>query len=793
MIKLLPFLLLLCATMATAQVPAREKIAPVTPFKATLFPLENVRLLPSPFKKAMETDKAYLLRLDPNRLLSGMRESAGLPPKAPRYGGWDSGGSGMVGHYLSAVSQMAQATGDPAVRARVDYTVSEMAACQAAGKGGPYASPYDRDWFKDLASGKVRPQSTTPWYVAHKTFAGLRDAWLLCGNAQAKETLIGMADWCLAVTEKLTDAQWQEMMGLPGTMGEFGGPHEVLADVYAITGDRKYLTRAEKFRHAAVFDPLLHGDQTALNGRHANTEIPKFVGYERIYELTGDKEWHAASVNFWNDVTANRSWANGGNSQWEHFFAPGTAAKAMQEVCGPETCNTYNMLKLTRQLYTEAPSVPYMDYYERALYNHILSSEAPNTGGFVYYTSMRPGHYRVYSKDYDAFWCCVGTGMENHGKYGELIYAHQNNRLYVNLFIPSVLTWKERGLTLTQETRFPEEQKTRFTLTLTHPQQIALSLRCPGWVAPGAFQIKINGKIVKTEARPGAFVNLTRLWKSGDRIEMALPMRLHLESLAGATNYAAYFYGPLLLAGELGTEGLTRADFYGDGGGALAKKALPVNHFPVLVGTPAQALARIKPVPGKPLTFHTQNLAKPADVTLIPFYRLHFQRYALYWHLTDAKAYRRDQNKTDRETVDRHSLEARTLDFVLIGDAASEKAHALVSDHSNQGDAPTADYAHWRDATGSFSYDLKVIPAQSNALACAYWGGDAGRAFDILVDGVRIATQKLTGERPGDYVRVVYPLPQTLTQGKGKVTVQFVAHPGSTAGGVFDCRTIWGQ
>ena len=535
------------------------------PAQAALFPLEDVRLLPGPFRDAQETDRAYLLRLDPDRLLSGMRLAAGLEPKAPTYGGWDSGGSGTVGHYLSACAQMAQATGDPALKKREEYVVSEMDACQKrGGNGGLWSSPWDRDWFADLGRGNVRPEGTTPWYTTHKTLAGLRDAYLVAGNAEARDVLARMADWCLAVTSGLTDAQFQHMLGDPGTMGEFGGPHEVLADVYAITGNRKYLTLAERFKHRVIFDPLARGDASVLTGQHANTEIPKFVGYERLYQLTGDKAYGDAARNFWENVTGQRSWANGGDSQWEHFFAPAETESKMLEVCGPETCNTYNMLKLTQALYTQAPSARYMDYYERALYNHILPSEAPG-GGFVYYTPMRPGHYRVFSRDFDAFWCCVGTGMENHGKYGGMIYAWAPDRLYVNLFIPSVLTDRAHGLTLTQATRFPEEPGTRLALTLTRPRRLTLSLRYPAWAAPGALTVRVNGHAVPVAARPGSFLDITRQWKTGDRLDMALPMRLTTEPLPDSRQYAAFFYGPVLLAGRLGTEGLIPADFHGGG------------------------------------------------------------------------------------------------------------------------------------------------------------------------------------------------------------------------------------
>lgn len=714
--------LLLIAALLGLSVPAgaqaREKVPSVVPTKATLFALEDVRLLPGPFQRAQDTDKAYLLKLNSDSLLAAMRQTAGLAPKAAHYGGWDEGGSGTIGHYLSACAQMAQATGDPALRKRVKYIVSEMAAIQKAnGDGGLYPSQWDKDWFLKLAAGQVNSLNTTPWYTMHKNMAGARDAWLLCGNAQARDVLTRLGDWAIHITAKLTDAQWQQMLGPPGTMGEFGGPHEVLADIYAITGDAKYLRLAERFRHDLIFDPMARGDVSILNGQHANCEIPKFVGYERIYELSGQPVWHTAALNFWNDVTSERTWANGGNSQWEHFFAPTEYGAKVNEICGPETCNTYNMLKLTQELYTVQPSARYMDYYEDALYNHILTSEAPG-GGFVYYTPMRPGHYRVYSRPFDAFWCCVGTGMENHGKYGRLIYAHGGaNRLYVNLFIPSILTWKAAGLTLRQDTTLPNEPRTRLTLTLAKPQKLTLSLRCPAWTAPRAMTVRVNGALVKTAARPGSFVDVTRLWKSGDRLDLGLPMRLTTERLPGDKDYAAFFYGPILLAGPLGTEGLTRADFYGGGPfnapGQLAQKSIPLSRVPVLVGTPAQAVARLAPVPGRPLTFRTRGLGKPGDVTLMPFYALHFQRYAVYWPFLSSTAYAERRRQLAAERAEAATLESRTLDRVLVGAAASETAHGLASDRSRIGPAAVP-FAHWRDAEGWFSYQLAVPPRWSH-------------------------------------------------------------------------------
>lgn len=764
--------------------------------KADLFPLAAVRLDDSPFKEAQQTDRAYLLRLDPDRLLAFDRVNAGLAPKAAHYGGWDNSGASTIGHYLSACSQMAQATGDPVLRKRVDYVVSELAACQKAnGDGGIYGYAWDKKtYFPALRTGKVIVTNTSPWYLIHKTFAGLRDAAVLCGSTEARDVLIKEADWAIDVTSHLTDTQWQEMLGPPDKMGEFGGPHEIFADVYGMTGDRKYLTLAEHFKHDIIFDPLEKNDVSVLNGKHANTEIPKFVGYERIYELTGDPSYHAAAQNFWNNVTSERTWANGGNSQWEHFFAPDDYGKEVEAVSGPETCNTYNMLKLTAALYTRDPKASYLDYYENALYNHILPSEAPG-GGFVYYTPMRPGHYRVFSRDYDAFWCCVGTGMENHGKYGEMIYAHTGkDRLFVNLFIPSTLTWPGTGTTVSQQTTFPEKPSTHLALTLKAPQQMTLSVRYPQWIAPGAMTIKVNGKAVPVTATPGTYADITRVWKQGDVVDVALPMRLRTEALPGDPSYQAFFYGPVLLAGKMGTAGLTPADFHGGGnntniGNQLASKKEPASLTPALLTTPANALSVLQPVKGKPLTFQIAgSVAKPDAVTLVPFYQVFFERYALYWPLMDSATYQANLGKAEAEEKAARNAEAAAIDRVHVGESDSEAAHNLQSDHSAIGGA-AAPLTHWRDASGYFSYTVKVLPDAPVALRTAYWGSDGGRTFDISVDGTTIATQTLSGAKPNEYLYVTYPIPPALTKGKNSVTVRFTPKVGN-AGGLFDLRVL---
>ncbi|RYZ47815.1 MAG: glycosyl hydrolase, partial [Chitinophagaceae bacterium] len=406
------------------------------------------------FKKAQETDKAYILSLHADRLLAPFLREAGLPLLAKSYGNWEATGlDGHIGgHYLSALANMYAATGDKRVGERLTYTIDWLEKCQQKdGDGYVGGIPGGKKMWQAIADGKINAGSFSlndkwvPLYNIHKLFAGLADAYLLTGNSKAKQVLIKLSDWFLRITGNLSDEQLQTIL-----RSEHGGMNEVFADIAEISGDQKYLVLAKRLSHKAILQPLLE-KRDALNGQHANTQIPKVIGYLRIAQMDGDKGWLEGARFFWNTVTKNRTISIGGNSVREHFHPANDFSSMIETREGPETCNTYNMLKLSKLLFASAPSSAYMDYYERAVSNHILSSQHPN-GGFVYFTPIRPQHYRVYSSPQESFWCCVGTGLENHGKYGEMIYAHNNKDLFINLFIPSVLNWKENGLVLKQET-----------------------------------------------------------------------------------------------------------------------------------------------------------------------------------------------------------------------------------------------------------------------------------------------------------------------------------------------------
>jgi DUF1680 family protein len=653
---------------------------PATP--ATLPPLTSVRLLDGPFADAVKVNRTYLLALKPDRLLAPFFREGGLEPKARPYGNWESGGldGHTAGHYLSALAAMIASgadTPDGELRCRLDYMVSELDRCQKASDDGYLGGvPGSRDLWQAIAAGNVEAihRKWVPWYNLHKTFAGLRDAYWFTDNRQAREILVRSGDWCEKITAGLSDDQMQRMLDQ-----EHGGMNEVLADLYTITGDEKYLRLALRFCHRAVLEPLeRHEDQ--LTGKHANTQIPKVTGLERIATLTGDREADSGARFFWENVTGKRSVAFGGNSVSEHFNDPKDFGGMVEHREGPETCNTYNMLRLTTQLFTSQPRAVYADFYERALYNHILASIHPEKPGFVYFTSIRPAHYRVYSQPDQGFWCCVGTGMENPGRYGEFIYAQATNGLYVNLFIASEITVPPLALTLRQETAFPDEPRTTLILQLHKPAEFSLYLRHPGWVAAGALSVRVNGESIDALSTPSAYVELRREWRDKDRVELELPMRTTVERLPDGSDWVAILHGPIVLASPAGTNDLR--GLYADDSrmGQVAHGPLvPMDRVPVLLASAADLLHHIKPDPAAgPLHFRLADIVEPSrsgGLPLMPFFRLHDQRYQMYWQLTTRAELEAKRERLAAEERARTVREANTLDRVAVGEQQSEVEH----------------------------------------------------------------------------------------------------------------------
>ena len=761
------------------------------------FPLGDVTLLDGPLKRARDLNVKVLLQYDNDRLLAPFLKEAGLKPKGELYPNWAGLDGHVGGHYLTALAMNA-ATGSKECRERMEYWISELQACADAnaknhpewGKGYIGGVPgSDRIWSA-YKKGNFGPYSGAwvPFYNVHKVYAGLRDAWVYCGNEQAKKLFLGLCDWAIDLTSGLTDAQVERTLHT-----EHGGMNEVLADAYAITGDKKYLDVAKRFSHKRLLLPLSQR-QDCLDNMHANTQVPKVVGFERIAELTDDEAYHNASAYFWDIVTGERTLAFGGNSRREHFPSKEACQDFVTDIDGPETCNTNNMLKLSEELHRRNPEARYADFYELATFNHILSSQHPEHGGYVYFTSARPRHYRNYSAPNEAMWCCVGTGMENHGKYGQFVYTKKADNLFVNLFVASELNWKERGIVLRQETGFPYTETSKISI-VQGKGQFTLQVRYPGWVKPDAFQVKVNGKPVTIVTGPSSYVAISRQWKKGDVVEMTFPMHNSVKYLPNLPQYIALMHGPIMLAMKTGTEDLVRliADDSRFGQLAVGKK-LPVDKAPILINNDLEAIAnQLQPVAGKPLHFTiSTKMENEIRNELMPFFELHDARYMMYWLALSEDSYKSYLDKLAKEEQERQALEARTTDKVQPGEQQPESDHFMETDRSNVGNTNDVFY---RDASDGhyFSYMLQTGGQTDLSLRLKYWGVGEWKSheFDILVDDVLVKEVNNTGKyRISEFKYETYPVPAELLKGKTQVRVKFVAKPRKQIGEIYEVRLV---
>jgi DUF1680 family protein len=769
---------------------------------ADLFPLRDVRLGPSPFLDAQTTDLNYLMAMEPDRLLAPFLREAGLEPKKSSYGNWESTGldGHMGGHYLSALALMYASTGDAGVKERLDYFVAELKrAQQANGDGYLGGIPGGRAAWRDVAAGKLHADNFSvnkkwvPWYNLHKTYAGLRDAYRYAGNEDARTMLIALSDWALRLTRHLSDEQMRTML-----KSEHGGMNEVLADVYQMTGQQQYLDLALKFSDQRILQPL-EKSQDKLTGLHANTQIPKVIGFKRIADLSGDRDMEHAAEYFWQTVVEHRTVAIGGNSVKEHFHDDKDFSPMVNEVEGPETCNTYNMLKLTEMLFLSQEKASFADYYERALYNHILASQRPGTGGFVYFTPMRPNHYRVYSQVDQGMWCCVGSGIESHAKYGEFIYARDavngKDALFVNLFIPSTLQWREKGVKITQANSFPDQAGTRITVDeVADNARFTMKIRYPAWVAAGKLAVKVNGRAIKVDAQPGSYVSVERAWRKGDRVDVSLPMTTRLEQMPDKSNFYAVLHGPIVLAAKTNPFPNEHLNFLADDSrmGHVAKgQVCPLEAAPTFVSDSRDFMKRFKPVPGKPLTFTAPGLVQGgggSSTEFIPFFRLHDARYVVYWPQSTPDDYARMREESAAKEAERLALDAQTIDQVAPGEQQPESDHFFKGEGA---DAGVNGGRHWRHATKWFSYQLNDPKRETRVLRLTFARVDGGRQFDIVVNGQRIAEVELPINEAQEFYTRNYAIPAALVQAAtGKLEVKFVAKEGSVAGGVYDLRLL---
>jgi uncharacterized protein len=594
------------------------------PLKVRPFSLSDVRLLPGPFLDAQEWNHAYVRRLSADRLLHNFRVNAGLPSSAQPLGGWEEPKCELrghfVGHYLSSCGLLYASTGDKEIKAVGDYLVAELAKCQAKLGAGGYLSAFPLELFDRL---DARKRVWAPFYTIHKIMVGLLDMYQHCGNKQALETLQGMAHWTGQWTEGKTEEHLQSILNT-----EYGGMNDVLYNLAAATGDEHWVQIGDRFTKKKFFNPLaLRRDE--LRGLHVNTHIPQVIGAARRYELSSDMRFHDVADFFWYEVVTARSYATGGTSNGEGWLTQPRhlAQELVRSEATAECCCAYNMLKLTRQLYTWTGDPRYFDYYERIMLNHRLGTIYPETGATMYYLSHTPGAWKTFGTENESFWCCTGTGVEEYAKLTDSIYFHDDEGVFVNLFIPSELNWAARGFRLRQETKFPEQPGTTLVVGADRPVQLTLRLRVPEWLA-GRGSVTVNGKVLEVSAGPGGYLALTRTWANGDRIEMALPMDLRVAAMPDDPALQAVLYGPLVLAGDLGSQGLTKNMIVGPEGPEVERLPLEIPGFRTAGADPKQW---IRPA-GEPLTFRTTG--QPRDITLAPLNRLFNKRYSVYWRVS---------------------------------------------------------------------------------------------------------------------------------------------------------------
>jgi DUF1680 family protein len=740
-------------------------------------PLSSVRLTGGPLKHAQDLDAKYLLELEPDRMLAYYRIQAGLEPKAKPYDGWDGGGKSLAGHiaghYLSAVSQMYAATGDARFKERADYIVAQFKEVQAKnGDGSLIALEGGREKFAEVSRGDIRSGGFdlnglwSPWYVLHKTYAGLRDAYRYLGNKDALDVEVKFSEWAEKIMAPLDEAQTQKMLNT-----EFGGMDEVFADLYADTGDARWLALSRRFIHKAVMSPL-ENKQDKLGGLHANTQVPKAIGALSRYVVSGDQADGTSSRFFWDTVVKNHSFATGGHGK-DEYFGPAGELSARVDGRTDESCNVYNMLKMTRTLFSLAPQERYAAFQERALFNHVLGSIDPKDGRTCYMVPIGRGVQHEYQDMQHSFTCCVGSGMESHALHGDGIYYEAKDRLWVNIYTPSTAQWKSQNATLSMATSFPEGDSASLKITLAAPKYLTLSLRRPAWAQAG-FAVSVNGKALSNLPAPGSYVDIKRQWKSGDVIALKLPKYLHAEPLPDNAARVALMWGPLVLAGDMGPEGK------------------PVS-TPVFVARDKPVAQWLKPVAGKAGAFvgvgqDIEKVGQQKPVDFVPFYRLHERTYSATFDLYTPAEWQQKSVQIAAEQEKQRRLEAATVAYVRVGEMQPERDFNQAGEESEP--AQVMGRAGRRGRKW-FSFEMPVEAARSMTLVVTYNSEEwRTRTFDILIDGQKLASQKVERDLPGRFYDVETPIPAALVAGKTKVTVRFEATNNNEIAAIFGIRMV---
>jgi DUF1680 family protein len=776
-------------------------INPITnavPFAVTPLPLSSVRITGGPLKHAQDLGLANLLKLEPDRMMFYMRQLAGLPPKGSQgYGGWDGPGRNLTGHiaghWLSGASYMYAATGDDRLKQRADYLVDEMEAVQnkrgngyigalMGGKQG--AKPVDGvELFDQLSKGQIRSGGFdlngmwSPWYVQHKIFAGLRDAYRKVGNHKALELSTKFAAWVEGLLAPLNEQQLQRMLAT-----EFGGINESFADLYADTGDKRWMDLSSKFEHHAIIEPLSK-QQDILGGKHGNTLVPKLLGELARFIYAGNQVDGDAAKFFWNAVVDHHTFATGGHGYDEYFDGPDKLSDEVdgknhrsQDLRTCESCNVYNMVKFARLLFALEPSNKIAEFHERALFNHVLASIDFNDGQVCYMVPIGQGMTHEYQGE--SFTCCYGSGLENHALHGDGIYCEAADTFWVNLFAPSTAESKQFGMKATMDTTFPEADTSSLSLTLDSPKEFTLALRRPTWAGEG-YKLAINGQPVDQLPGAGSYAQLKRTWKTGDVVSFTMPKALSKEPLPDNHNRVALKWGPLVLGADQGAAGRGRRR---RGGAAAAS--------PVFIAAEGASVdSWVKPGADKPGDFQATATGGATEaennITFRPFYLLSEHRYGIYWDVYTPEEWQKKGSDSDADR--RRKLEAATVGYAQPGQMQSER------DFNYQGEGATVitGDSPGRRATKWFSFDIPVDESHPMSMIVTYNTGEsAARQFDILIDGKKLKSESITTAAPAKFMDVEYPISGDQVKGKQKVTVRFEAAAGSEVAGVYGVRMI---
>ena len=727
------------------------------------FSMNNVTLLDSYEQNAFNKEVEYLKSLDADRLMRGFGDISGRKINAEKYGGWETSAiqGHTLGHYLTAVSQAFATSKDRELKKITDYMISVLDDCQL--KNG-YLHAIPESHFDQIENGNTSG-TWVPWYSMHKILAGLIDVYTFTGNKKALHIASKLGDWVYSHTSNWTEETQKTVLNV-----EYGGMNDCLYNLYKYTKNENHLSAAHSFDEMTLFEPLYKGEDV-LNGKHANTTIPKIIGALNRYTVTGEEYYLQVAVNFWEMVIKNHTYITGGNSEWEHFGEP-KVLDAERTNCNCETCNTYNMLKLSRELFKITGDKKYSDYYENTFINAILSSQNPETGMTTYFQPMATGFFKVYSSPTDHFWCCTGSGMENFSKLGDSIYFYGADSIFVNRYTSSSVTWDEKGLTITQNADLP---KVSFTINGSADAKIVLKV--PDWCEDKPT-VKINGDKKLVIVKDG-FITLDREWNDGDTIEYEMNMQVVAYPLPDNENTVAFKYGPWVLSANMGQKDMNTS-------------TTGVNvTIPLWDASTSDILIVEKGTVKKWLRNLQENLVRIGDtlnfelkgtnqnLIFSPHYKQHTSRYGIYFTLADSNT------KLPEDNDDKYIV----IDSLPVGNDQYEFSHNLKAENSTSGNFKGLMF---RDASsdGWFSYDMVVDNTATNYLKVKYYSGDVGRKFKIIVDGELLADVTLENPNPNSFYDVYYEIPQEMIEDKTQITVKFQAETGNFAGGIFDKLSI---